>query len=260
MRDRSVVRSSVMPSARYSWPGSPLRLLNGSTTIDSRGALPARTGGAGDRGGRFGAAGRAGWAAQPQRRRWQRRSGRRPRPRPAAARRGAAAGRPAAAAPACSAIASRPSAKVRTGRAMLCTRCSPHVLEFDRQPVADLVVHRARDADAARLRQRLQSGGDVDAVAQMSPPSTMTSPRLMPMRNWISRSSAVPALRSSIARCTSMAQRTASTTLANSASTPSPAVLTMRPRCSRILGSSSSRRCAFRRSRVPSSSTPIRRE
>ena len=44
-----------------------------------------------------------------------------------------------------------------------------------------------------------------------------------------------PALRSAIARCTSTAQRTASTTLANSTSTPSPVVLTMRPRCSAIL-------------------------
>ena len=34
IRDRSVVRSSVMPSAKYSCSGSLLRLLNGSTTID----------------------------------------------------------------------------------------------------------------------------------------------------------------------------------------------------------------------------------
>jgi hypothetical protein len=37
MRDRSVVRSSVMPSARYCWSGSLLRLPKGSTTIDKRG-------------------------------------------------------------------------------------------------------------------------------------------------------------------------------------------------------------------------------
>ena len=45
------------------------------------------------------------------------------------------------------------------------------------------------------------------------------------------------AFRSTIARCTSTAQRTASTTLPNSTSMPSPVVLTMRPRCSRILAS-----------------------
>src|SRR6516165_3256007 len=37
-RDRSVVRSSVMPSAKYCWLGSLLRLAKGSTTIDRRGA------------------------------------------------------------------------------------------------------------------------------------------------------------------------------------------------------------------------------
>src|SRR5712692_9321774 len=39
MRDRSVVRSSVIPSARYSCAGSSLRLANGSTAIDRRGAV-----------------------------------------------------------------------------------------------------------------------------------------------------------------------------------------------------------------------------
>jgi len=34
--DRSVVRSSVMPSAKYCWSGSSLRSANGRTTIDSR--------------------------------------------------------------------------------------------------------------------------------------------------------------------------------------------------------------------------------
>src|SRR6516162_3893226 len=38
IRDRSVVRSSVIPSAKYCCSGSLLRLANGSTTIDRRGA------------------------------------------------------------------------------------------------------------------------------------------------------------------------------------------------------------------------------
>src|SRR5215467_13049854 len=37
-RDRSVVTSSVIPSAKYCWSRSLLRLVNGSTTIDRRGA------------------------------------------------------------------------------------------------------------------------------------------------------------------------------------------------------------------------------
>ena len=60
------------------------------------------------------------------------------------------------------------------------------------------------------------------------------------------------ASRSIIARCTSAPQRTALTTLENSASIPSPVVLTMRPECSSIFTSTSSRRCALRRSCVPS--------
>src|SRR6516165_8890991 len=38
MRDRSVVRSSVMPSAKYSWSGSRDRFSKGSTTKDKCGA------------------------------------------------------------------------------------------------------------------------------------------------------------------------------------------------------------------------------
>src|SRR6516164_8816841 len=37
MRDRSVVTSSVIPSAKYCCSGSLLRFANGRTTIDSRG-------------------------------------------------------------------------------------------------------------------------------------------------------------------------------------------------------------------------------
>ena len=37
IRDRSVVRSSVIPSTKYSWSGSFDRLANGRTTIDRRG-------------------------------------------------------------------------------------------------------------------------------------------------------------------------------------------------------------------------------
>ena len=40
------------------------------------------------------------------------------------------------------------------------------ILEGDVEPVADLVAHRRRDADAARLGQRLEPRGDIDAVAE----------------------------------------------------------------------------------------------
>jgi hypothetical protein len=67
------------------------------------------------------------------------------------------------------------------------------------------------------------------------------------------------ALRSAMPRWTSTAQRKASTTLANSARSPSPVIFTIRPRCSSILESTMSRRCAFSQARVPSSSAPISR-
>src|SRR6266851_4695507 len=46
IRDRSVVRSSVTPSAKYCCSRSSLRLAKGSTTIDRRGAADAAAGAA----------------------------------------------------------------------------------------------------------------------------------------------------------------------------------------------------------------------
>ena len=94
----------------------------------------------------------------------------------------------------------------------------------------------------------------------MSSPSMMMSPTLMPMRKSIRCSGNTSALRSAMPRCTSTAQRTASTTLGNSSSRPSPVVLTIRPPYSKIFGSMSSRRWIFKPARVPLSSNPIRRE
>ena len=61
----------------------------------------------------------------------------------------------------------------------------------------------------------------------MSSPSMTMSPRLMPMRNSTGRSDA--RLRLLIARWIATAHSTASTTLPNSTSAPSPIVFTMRP-------------------------------
>ena len=63
------------------------------------------------------------------------------------------------------------------------------------------------------------------------------------MRNLIRRSSGTSGSRPAIPRCTSTTHRTASTTLENSARKPSPVFFTIRPRCSSILGLTSSRRC-----------------
>src|SRR5262249_29841954 len=80
---------------------------------------------------------------------------------------------------------------------------------------------------------------------KMSYSSTITSPRLIPIRKVMRPFSGVFALRSAIPRWTSAAHRTASTTLGNSARKPSPVFFTIRPRCSAILGLTSSWRCAF---------------
>jgi hypothetical protein len=80
------------------------------------------------------------------------------------------------------------------------------------------------------------------------------------MRNSIRSSVEIAALRKARAACTSLAQRSASTTLPNSTSKPSPIVLTIRPWCSAILGSVSSARIAASRFKVPPSSVPISRE
>ena len=121
------------------------------------------------------------------------------------------------------------------------------ILERDIELVADFVAHDPADADAARLGQPFQPRRDIDAVAedvavldddvaQVDADAELDAPVL-----------GTPAFRSAIPRCTSTAQRTASTTLANSTSSPSPVVLTMRPRCSAIFGSLSSRRIALKR-------------
>ena len=59
--------------------------------------------------------------------------------------------------------------------------------------------------------------------------------------------------------CTSIAQRTASTTLRNSIRLPSPVRLTMRPRYTTIVGSIRSLRSARSRAKVRSSSVPAER-
>jgi hypothetical protein len=93
----------------------------------------------------------------------------------------------------------------------------------------------------------------------MSPSSTITSPRLTPTRKPIRWCPGVAAFRSLMPRWIAAAQATASTTLGNSARMPSPVDLTIRPLCTAIRGSISSRRCARSRAKVPASSSPIRR-
>jgi hypothetical protein len=84
----------------------------------------------------------------------------------------------------------------------------------------------AENSDPAKASSRAAT---FTPSPKMSSSSAITSPRLMPMRNLIRRASGTSGSRSAIARCTSTAQRTASTTLANSAKKPSPVFFTMIP-------------------------------
>src|SRR5689334_932377 len=93
-----------------------------------------------------------------------------------------------------------------------------HVLEGEVSPVADLVAHYPADADpppgSAKASRRAVM---FTPSPKMSSPSAITSPRLIPTRNSIRFSVGTDVFRSAIPRCTCAAQRTASTTLANSA-------------------------------------------
>jgi hypothetical protein len=110
------------------------------------------------------------------------------------------------------------------------------------------------------LSKRLEPRGDVDAIAVDVVILVMMSPRLIPIRNRICRSGGMSRARSAMPACSSTAQRTASTTLANSTRAPSPMSLTMRPWCSAILGSMNSLRCALSAASVPAWSAAMSRE
>jgi hypothetical protein len=105
----------------------------------------------------------------------------------------------------------------------------PQEVVIERQLSLDLVVGGTGEADAAALGEALEARGDVDTVTVQPRPSTMTSPRLMPIRNRIWRASGSSVLRSCSVRWISTALSTASTTLVNSARTLSPGASTTRP-------------------------------
>jgi hypothetical protein len=105
-----------------------------------------------------------------------------------------------------------------------------HVPEGETEPVADLIVHRGRDAQTARLGEGFDPRGDIDAVVEDVVALNDDVPEIDPDRKRMRWASSHRASRSIMPRCTSTAQRTASTTRLNSTSMPSSVVLTMRPR------------------------------
>ena len=147
----------------------------------------------------------------------------------------------------------------RIGRAMFFSACLAPCRRSDINLLADLPIGVVGDADAARLGNAFERERDVDAVAEDvvvvddDVADVDADAEFDPIRCGTS------ALRSAMPRWTSIAQRTASTALANSTSMPSPVVLTMRPRCAAMVGSTRALLAALSRASVPSSSTPISR-
>ena len=130
--------------------------------------------------------------------------------------------------------------ETRTGRAMFLSCCSPMSSKARSSLPAASSCTRAETQIPPGSARPSRRAATLTPSPKMSPSSTTMSPTLMPMRNSMRLSGGTPALRPVIARCTSTAQRNASTTLPNSTSNPSPVVLTRRPWCSAIFGSSSS--------------------
>ena len=134
-----------------------------------------------------------------------------------------------------------------------------HRLEAEGDFGLGVVVDGAGDADLARAGQLLQPRRDVDPIAvdvvlvdddvtEVDPDPKLDALVLGQIRLTLGDAVWIAA-----------AHSTASTTLANSTSTPSPISLTTRPRCSAIFGSMKSLRSAVRRACVPASSAAIRR-
>src|SRR6516164_4889172 len=83
----------------------------------------------------------------------------------------------------------------RLGDSFLAQRIDPHwecnvldvllaeLLEGKGNLVADLIIHCPGNANRARLGKRFQARRNIDPSPKMSSSSTMTSPRLTPMRN-----------------------------------------------------------------------------
>ena len=109
--------------------------------------------------------------------------------------------------------------------------------DFKVEPRAHLPVGVLGKTDRAGLGDPLQPRGDVDAVAHQVAVALLDDVAHVNADAEVDAAiSGTPALRSTMAFCTSMAHRTASTTLRNSTMLPSPVRLTTRPLCTAMSG------------------------
>jgi hypothetical protein len=134
-----------------------------------------------------------------------------------------------------------------------------HVFERKGELVAHLIAHDLADADPAWLGQRFQPCRYIDSVTV----------DVATVFDDVADIDPDAELDAAIGRHIGVSRRhlalhldgtsTAATTLGNSINSPSPVVLTMRPRCSLTFGSPISRRIVLKAASVPSSSAPISR-
>ena len=134
------------------------------------------------------------------------------------------------------------------------------VVETNVDPIANALVDDRRDADPARLGERLQARRDIDTIAVdivAFNDDVAEVDAYSEDNGWLG---CAVIRREAPERCTDSAQFTASTTLPNSTMVPSPISFTMRPLWAATAGSKTVSRCRFRAASVPASSAPIKRE
>jgi hypothetical protein len=114
------------------------------------------------------------------------------------------------------------------------------------EPAAYLTIAVLGKTDRARLRDSFEARRDVDSVAHEVAVRFLDHVAEMNVDAELDALvGGTQALRSTMALWTSIAQRTASTTLRNSTMSPSPVRLTTRPWWTAIVGSIKRQRCAL---------------
>ena len=145
----------------------------------------------------------------------------------------------------------------RTGRSMFFSICGPRSSKARSSLLATCSRTVSETTTPPGVANASRRAATLTPSPYTSSASTMTSPRWTAIRKLMRWGSSRLAFRCAMASCTKTAQRTASTTLANSTMAPSPISLMIRPPCSARSGSIWLRRACCSRSSVPASSTPI---
>jgi hypothetical protein len=131
------------------------------------------------------------------------------------------------------------------------------ILEGGVDLAADLPEGVVGNANAAGFGDALQPRGNVDSIAEDVAFLDDDVADVNPDAQFDAPVGRLAGIALSHAALLLDSAAVAPTALLNSIRMPSPVRLTIRPRCSAIVGSGNSRRWALSRARVPSSSAPI---